>query len=202
LPEVDRLFGIPQPETFHPEVDTGVHVLMAMNLAAKSGATPQAVFALLLHDVGKGLTPVSEWPSHVGHEAAGVPIVNSICERLRVPGSFRDVALITCSLHLRLHRLCEMRPGAVMRLIEEAGLLRRPELLPDFLAACEADYRGRLGWEERAYPQADRLRAALAAVLAVQARDLDTVGLEGVQIGARLREARIAAISDSAGPAG
>lgn len=202
LPEVDRLFGIPQPEAFHPEIDTGVHVLMAMNLAARSGATPQAVFALLLHDLGKGLTPESEWPSHVGHETAGIPLVESVCERLRVPGSFRDLALITCSLHLRLHRLCEMRPGAVMRLIEEAGLLRRPELLPDFLAACEADYRGRLGWEERPYPQAGRLRAALAAVLAVQARDLDTAGLEGVQIGTRLREARIAAISDSAGPAG
>jgi tRNA nucleotidyltransferase (CCA-adding enzyme) len=202
LPEVDRLFGIPQPAAFHPEVDTGVHVLMAMNMAARSGATPQAVFALLLHDVGKGLTPESEWPGHVGHETAGVPLVESVCERLRVPGSFRDLALITCSLHLRLHRLCEMRPGAVMRLIEEAGLLRRPELLPDFLAACKADYRGRLGWEQRPYPQAERLRAALAAVLAVQARDLDTAGLEGVQIGTRLREARIAAISDSAGPAG
>jgi tRNA nucleotidyltransferase (CCA-adding enzyme) len=202
LPEVDRLFGIPQPAAFHPEIDTGVHVLMAMNMAARSGATPQAVFALLLHDVGKGLTPESEWPGHVGHETAGVPLVESVCERLRVPGSFRDLALITCSLHLRLHRLCEMRPGAVMRLIEEAGLLRRPELLPDFLAACKADYRGRLGWEQRPYPQAERLRAALAAVLAVQARDLDTAGLEGVQIGTRLREARIAAISDSAGPAG
>ena len=202
LPEVDRLFGVPQPAVFHPEIDSGMHVILAMNLAARSGARPQVVFALLLHDVGKGVTPESEWPSHAGHEAAGVPLVESVCERLRVPASFRDLALVTCSLHLRAHRLCEMRPGAMMRLIEEAGLLRRPELLPDFLAVCEADYRGRLGWEERPYPQAERLRVALAAALAIQARDIETEGLEGVQIGARLREARIAAIGDSAGPAG
>jgi len=202
LPEVDRLFGVPQPEAFHPEVDTGAHVLMAMNLAARSGSSAQVVFALLLHDLGKGLTPRREWPSHVGHEARGLPLVADVCARLRAPGSFRDLAVIVCALHLRAHRLCEMRPGGVMRLIEEADLLRRPELLPDFLAACEADYRGRQGREERPYPQAARLRRALDAALAVQARDLDTAGLEGEQIGAKLREARVAAIADSADPAG
>jgi tRNA nucleotidyltransferase (CCA-adding enzyme) len=201
LPEVDRLFGVPQPEAHHPEIDTAVHVLMAMNLAASDGASPQAVFALLLHDVGKGLTAESEWPNHPGHESSGVPLVEAICERLRAPGAYRDLAVNVCQLHLRAHRLCEMRPGSVLRLIEDAGLLRRPQLLPDFLAACGADYRGRKGREQRPYPQAARLRAALEAALSVQARDLDTRGLEGVQIGARLREARIAAIADSAGPA-
>ena len=112
------------------------------------------------------------------------------------------MALVVCRLHLRAHRLCEMRPASVMLLIEDAGLLRKPELLPEFLAACEADYRGRQGREGRPYPQSDRLRAALGAALAVQARDLDMAGLEGAQIGAKLREARIAAIAGSADPAG
>jgi tRNA nucleotidyltransferase (CCA-adding enzyme) len=131
-----------------------------------------------------------------------VPLVEAACERLRTPKAFRELALSVCRLHLRAHRLGEMRPASVMRLIEEAGLLRSPGLLPDFLAACEADYRGRQGREERSYKQAERLRVALAAALAVQARDLDTAELEGVQIGEKLREARIAAIADSAGPAG
>jgi len=202
LPEVERLFGVPQPAVHHPEIDTGLHVIMAMNLAAREGGSPRAVFALLLHDLGKGLTPKAEWPSHRGHEACGVPLVEAVCERLRAPGFFRDLAIIVCRLHLRAHRLCEMRPGGVMRLIEEADLVRRPDLLPDFLAACEGDFRGRQGRESCAYPQADRLRAALEAVMAVQARDLDITGLEGKQVGARLRQARIAAIADSASPAG
>lgn len=202
LPELDRLFGVPQPEAVHPEIDTGVHVLMAMNVAARSGASPEVVFAVMLHDLGKGLTPQSEWPKHPGHETSGIPLVQSVSARLRAPGSFRDLAVTVCRLHLRAHRLCEMRPGAVMRLIEEAGLLRQPELLVDFVGACEADYRGRKGREDKPYPQARRLRSALGAALAVQARDLDTDGLDGVQIGAKLREARIAAIADSSDPAG
>lgn len=198
LPEVDRLFGVPQPPQHHPEVDTGVHVLMTMNVAARSGASAEAVFALLLHDLGKGLTPEDDWPSHPGHDDRGVPLVEAVCERLRAPGAFRELAVQVCALHLRVHRLLEMRPGRVMRLIEDADLLRRPERLQDLLDACAADYRGREGREGRAYPQADRLRAALRAARAMQARDLDTAGLDGRQIGARLREARIAAIADLA----
>jgi tRNA nucleotidyltransferase (CCA-adding enzyme) len=201
LPEVDRLFGVPQPVEHHPEVDTGAHVLLALNLAADSGATPQAVFALLLHDLGKGLTPAAELPRHLGHDVKGVPLVEAACARLRAPGSWRELALLVCRLHLRAHRMGEMRPAALMRLLEDAGLLRKPELLTDFLAACEADYRGRQGRQDRPYPQAERLRTALQAALAVQARELDTAGLEGVEIGAKLRAARIAAIADSVGPA-
>jgi len=200
LPEVDRLFGVPQPAEFHPEVDTGAHVLMAMNQAAGSGASPRTVFALLLHDLGKGLTPRTDWPRHPGHESSGLPMVEAVCARLRAPGAWTELALMVCQLHLRAHRLCEMRPASVMRLIEDAGLLRKPDLLAEFLAACEADFRGRQGRQDRPYPQADRLRTALAAALAVQARDLDMAGLEGGQIGAKLREARIAAIGGSLDP--
>ena len=202
LPEVDALFGVPQPKQFHPEIDTGEHVLMAMNQAAALEGTRRVVFALLLHDLGKGLTPRNEWPSHVGHEERGVPLVEAVCARLRAPNAYRDLAVKVCRLHLRLHRLCRMRPGSVMQLIEEADLLRRPDDLADLLIACEADYRGRLGLEQRGYPAARRLGAALRAVLAVQARDLDLDGLGGPQVGARLREARVAAIAGIADPAG
>jgi len=195
LPEVDCLFGVPQPPEHHPEIDTGLHVVMAMNAAARGGASPEAVFALLLHDLGKGLTPAAEWPAHRGHEDSGLPLVEAVCQRLRAPGRFRELAVAVCALHLRVHRLHEMRPGKVMRLIEDADLLRRPERLPDLLAACAADYRGRAGCESRPYPQADLLRAAHEAAAGVQARDLETGGLDGPQIGAQLREARIAAIA-------
>jgi len=195
LPEVDALFGIPQPEKFHPEIDTGTHVLMAMNLAAQSAYSPAVVFALLLHDLGKALTPETEWPSHVGHEKRGVPLVHEVCGRIKVPGAFRDLALVVCEMHLRCHRVAEMKPNAVMKLIEDAGLLRRPDRLPDFVRACEADYRGRKDRQDRPYPQARLLQTALQAALAVQARDLDTVGLTGIQIGEKLRQARIQAIA-------
>ena len=202
LPEVDRLFGIPQVPEFHPEIDTGVHVLMAMNTAAGAGASPEAVFALLLHDLGKGLTPAADLPSHSGHEERGVPLVQGVCARLRAPLSFRDLAVLVCALHLRAHRLGEMKPAAVMRLAEDADLFRRPDRLEHFLAACAADYRGRKGLENRPYPQAGRLRTALEAARGVQARDLDIEGLGGKQIGARLREARITAIATALAGAG
>jgi len=202
LPEVDRLFGVPQPAKYHPEIDTGIHVLMTMNLAARLGGPAEVVFALLLHDLGKGLTPDALLPSHVGHEKSGVPLVNDVCARLRTPGAYRDLALKVCELHLRCHRLLEARPSTVMKLIEDADLLRRPERVQDFVRACEADFRGREGLEDRPYPQGDRLQAALQAVLAIRARDIGTAGLDGVQIGEKLRKARIKAIAGIADPAG
>lgn len=197
LPEVDGLFGVPQPARYHPEIDTGLHVMMAMDAAARSGASPEAVFALMLHDLGKGLTPESEWPSHRGHEECGVALVEAVCERLRAPTRFRELAVIVCALHLRMHCLLDARPGTVMRLIEEADLLRRPDRLQDLLDAFAADYRGRKGLEGRPYPQGERFRAAFEAARSVQAKHLDTDGLVGPQIGERLREARVAAIAQA-----
>ena len=195
LPEVDALFGVPQPPQYHPEIDSGQHVLMAMDLAAREGWGPEVVFALLLHDVGKGVTPREEWPSHVRHEQRGVPLARRICERVRAPGVYTDLALKVTGLHLRCHRLTGMKPATKLKLIEDADLLRRPELLGDFTRACEADYRGRGGFEQRDYPQAAILAAALEAALSVRARDLQTEGLEGSQIGKLLREKRIEAIA-------
>jgi tRNA nucleotidyltransferase (CCA-adding enzyme) len=201
LPEVDRLFGVPQPAKYHPEIDTGVHVLMAMNLAASLEGGAEVVFALLLHDLGKGITPPSMLPSHIGHESKGVPLVRDVCNRLRVPGAYLNLALIVCELHLRCHRILEARPQTIMKLIEEADLLRRPAQTEYFLLACEADYRGRKGLQDRPYPQADLLRTALEAARAVRAADVPTSGLEGRQIGEKIREARVAAISDALSPA-
>ncbi len=202
LPEVDALFGVPQPKKYHPEIDTGLHVTMAMNLAAEESWPPEVVFALLLHDLGKALTPNDEWPSHVRHEQRGVPLARRVCERLRAPNAYSDLALKVTGLHLRCHRLTEMKPATKLKLIEDADLLRRPELLQNFSRACEADYRGRGGFESRDYPQARILSDALSAALAVSVRDIDIEGLKGSQIGNRLRAARIEAIAGAAGRAG
>ena len=195
MPEVDALFGVPQNAKYHPEIDTGVHVMMAMNLAAREGWPAPVVFAVLMHDLGKGRTDPNEWPSHVGHERRGLPLVERVCERLRTPTAYRVLAMRVCLLHLRCHQLMEMRPVKIMSLIEDADLLRRPEGLQPFLQSCEADYRGRKDRENKPYPQAARLTAALEAVLAIQARQLDIEGLGGLAIGDKLRQARIDAIA-------
>lgn len=202
LPEVDALFGVPQPEKYHPEIDTGLHVTMAMNLAAREAWAPEVVFALLLHDVGKALTPQSELPSHIRHEQRGVPLARRVCERLKAPNVYSDLALKVTGMHLRCHRLTEMKPATRLKLLEDVDLLRRPELLENFTRACEADYRGRGGFEGRDYPQAKILADVLEAALAVRVRDLDTEGLKGSQIGNLLRAARVEAIAGIADPAG
>ncbi|MEJ8569522.1 multifunctional CCA addition/repair protein [Elongatibacter sediminis] len=195
LPEVDVLFGVPQPERWHPEIDTGRHVLMALNAAADLQAPVESRFAVLVHDLGKGLTPRETWPSHPGHDEAGVALVRAVCERLRAPVAFRRLAEAVCALHLRCHKAREMRPGKLLNLLERADLLRRPESLEPFLLACEADYRGRLGLEQRSYPQGDTVRRALEAAQAVRAGDLELEGLHGPQIGELLRQARIEAVA-------
>jgi tRNA nucleotidyltransferase (CCA-adding enzyme) len=193
LPEVERLFGVPQPERYHPEVDTGVHLMLCLDQAAKLSAVEDVRVAVLFHDLGKGVTPAEQLPSHVGHETTGLPLVEAVCERYRVPNHTRRLALQVCAHHLACHRLMEARPKTVFRLLEQLDALRQPDIDP-FLAACEADYRGRQGLQDRPYPQADRLRAALAAALGVRARDLAAQGLAGKALGEALRRARIEAI--------
>jgi len=195
LPEVDCLFGIPQDERYHPEIDTGLHVQMALDFAAAREWSNEVRFALLLHDLGKGQTARADWPAHRNHEHTGVPLVQAVCERLRAPVVFRDLALDVCALHLRCHRALELRPASLLSLLEEADLLRRPERLEFFLQACEADYRGRKDRSERPYPQATRARAALQAALGVKVAALEVSGLSGEEIGKKLRVARIEAIS-------
>lgn len=195
LPEVNALFGVPQPEKYHPEIDTGMHLLMALEQAEKlSKQAANVVFAVLLHDLGKGLTAQQKLPSHVGHEAAGVPLVDAVCERFRVPGKVRDLARKVCAGHLDCHRILAARPATVMRLLERLDVFRQPELLPNFIIACEADYRGRKGLQDRPYPQGEHLQRAFEAAASILARDLDLQGASGPQVGKLLRQARIQAI--------
>ena len=197
LPEVDVLFGVPQPEKHHPEIDTGVHLLMALDKAADlSSGAANVVFAVLLHDLGKGITPQRKLPSHIGHETAGVPLVDRVCERLKAPNAMHDLARKVCAGHLDCHRVLEARPATVLRLLERLDAFRQPQVLPGFLLACEADYLGRKGLGERPYPQADYLNRACVAATRIRARDLDLEGISGPEVGEELRRARVTAISE------
>jgi tRNA nucleotidyltransferase (CCA-adding enzyme) len=195
LPEVDALFGVPQPERWHPEIDTGVHVLMALRIAAARGASAATVFAVLVHDLGKALTPSQELPQHKGHENAGLPLIRALAERLRVPTEFRDLALLVSRFHTHVHRAMELRPGTVLELLESADAFRRPERFTAFLEACECDARGRTGLEQRDYPQRARLEAMHAAALAVTLDESERAQFTGPKYGERLRTKRLAAIA-------
>jgi len=197
LPEVNILFGVPQPEKYHPEIDTGVHLLMALDAAAKlrPGAA-NVVFAVLLHDLGKGITPKQKWPSHIGHEVAGAPLVDAVCNRIKAPNAMHDLARKVCVGHLECHRILEARPTTVLRLLERLDVFRQPAVLPDFIAACEADYLGRKGLEDRPYLQRDYLLRAYRSVADIRARDLDLEGISGPEVGDLLRKARIQAIAE------
>jgi tRNA nucleotidyltransferase (CCA-adding enzyme) len=169
LPEVDRLFGVPQPPQHHPEVDTGVHVMLVVDYAAAQNFELPVRFAALMHDLGKGTTPVEMLPRHIGHEQRGVGLVKDVCKRLRVPNDCRDVAVITANFHGKAYRALEMRPDSVMQLLHDTDALRQPQRFEAFLQACESDVRGRPGFETRAFPEADYLRRALQAAQAVDA---------------------------------
>ncbi len=190
FPEIDRLFGVPQPLAHHPEEDTGAHILLALRQAARLGLTPRARFAVLLHDLGKGLTPQAEWPSHKGHEGRGVGLVDEVCARLKAPVEHRALARAVAAYHLQVHGAARLRPVTVLRLIEAVDGFRRPERFSEFLAACEADARGRLGLEDRPYPQVQWLRAARDASAAVSGREWAAQGLGGDQIRERIRASR------------
>ncbi|MBN1240959.1 MAG: multifunctional CCA addition/repair protein [Gammaproteobacteria bacterium] len=194
-PEIDALFGIPQPERWHPEIDTGVHVLMALRLAARLTDAPTVRFAVLTHDLGKGTTPPEILPRHRGHEERSVQLLEALCERMPVPRAFHDLAAHVARHHGLVHRADELRPSTVLKLLETVDAFRKPRRFEEFLLACEADARGRKGLEEAPYPQANRLLAALAAAAAVDARALaEQTGLGGRDLGDALRERRIDAI--------
>lgn len=192
LPEVDALFGVPQPPEHHPEIDTGEHVLMALRTAP---AELPVRLAVLLHDLGKGITPDEILPSHRGHEVAGLPLVRDVCRRWRIPKQITALATGVCEYHLHSHRAFELRPQTLMKMLRALDALRRPERFEQFLQACEADARGRKGLQDRAYPQADYLRKVRAAAAAVTAEDLIAQGFEGAELGRALDRARVGAIS-------
>ena len=202
LPEVDRLWGVPQPAEHHPEVDTGVHLMMVLQMSARLEAPLPVRFACLCHDLGKGTTPPGQWPRHLAHEQRSVKLLRALCERLRVPVDCRELAEVVASEHGNLHRSGELNPAAVLRLLERCDALRRPERFADVLLACECDARGRLGREDAPYPPRGRLQRALTLAqidTGPMAADGAARGLDGPQIGAAIRAARVQAIAGGLG---
>ncbi len=199
LPEVDALYGVPQPPEHHPEVDVGIHVEMVVDMAAQlAPGDDLAGFCALVHDLGKALTPHEELPRHIKHEQRGVAPLEALAARLKVPAEHRALAIATCRQHLNAHRALELRPATVLKLLESLDALRRPQRLDTFLVACEADKRGRKGHADDTYPQADYLRAACRAAAAITAAPFVAEGLQGPAIGEAMRKARRKAIADLA----
>jgi tRNA nucleotidyltransferase (CCA-adding enzyme) len=196
FPEIDALFGVPQPEKWHPEIDCGVHTMMVLEQAARLSDDIAVRFAALVHDLGKATTPKDKWPSHPGHEARSVKLVRRLSERLRVPNECRDLGLIAAEYHTHCHRALELRASTLLKVLTQTDAFRRPGRFEQFLLACEADSRGRTGFEERAYPQADYFRGALTAASAIETGDLNGSGLTGAAIGKAIGERRLAALRD------
>ncbi len=199
LPELERLWGVPQTASHHPEIDTGVHVMLVLQMAARLHAPLAVRWACLMHDLGKGTTPADVLPRHLGHEQRSSTLLKAVGQRLRVPGDCNALADVVAREHGNIHRSAGLNAAALLRLLERCDALRKPERFADVLLACECDARGRLGLEESAYPQRPRLQQALAAALAVAtepiARAAQARGARGPQIGAAVQQARAEAIA-------
>ncbi|MFV5524795.1 MULTISPECIES: multifunctional CCA addition/repair protein [Acinetobacter] len=195
FPELDALYGIPQRPEYHPEIDCGIHTMMSLQQACRQNYTLDVRFAVLVHDLGKALTPVEELPRHIMHEERGIKPVNELCERLRVPTHTKQLALAVCKEHLKCHQAFNLKPGTLWRLLQRLDVLRRPERVEAFVQACECDSRGRLGLENRAYPQAQYVLDAMQVVRSIKAQDLPPE-IQGPDIGEMLIERRIAALAE------
>ena len=197
IPELDRLFGVPQRADYHPEVDTGVHVMMALDQAAQARYALPVRFAVLLHDLGKGLTPATDLPRHPGHEGRSVSLVGGVCERLKTPADCRDLALLVARYHGDIRRGPDLRAATVTRLLEHTDALRRPQRFAQLLEACACDYHGRLGWEDKPIPSEDLFLRALAAFRAVDAAAIARACANPAEIPERLHRARSAAVKEA-----
>ena len=195
FPEIDRLFGVPQPPQYHPEVDTGVHTMMVLSQAARLSPSPMLRFAALTHDLGKGTTPEEILPSHRGHEERGARIIERLCRRLRTPKAWREMAVLVAKYHTHVHRSRELKPSTLLRTLEALDAFRRPERFADILLVCEADARGRKGLEDRPYPQRDYMLGAQRVAAAVEVGPLLQQGLEGKALATALERQRIAALA-------
>lgn len=191
FPEIDKLFGIPQPVQYHPEIDSGVHTMMVLQLACTLTDETIIRFAALVHDLGKGLTPKAQWPSHRGHEERSVELIHKMCDRYRIPNKYRQLAVIVARYHLDCHRIREMRPDTVLKKLESMDALRRPERFEQFLIACEADARGRKGMQENDYPQANYFRTALNAAKNINVQALIDKGIDSNAMAKEVQQLRI-----------
>ena len=200
LPEVDALFGVPQVEKYHPEVDSGIHTLMALRELEQLGGDPLLRFAVLLHDLGKARTPWSELPAHRAHEYRGIRPINQLCDRLRVPKRYRSLALKVCEFHLHCHRLFELRPGTIVKMLEKMDAFRQPEIVDQFALCCEADKRGRAGFELMSYPQRAYLLHLYQKLTEIDVGKIAQACKDKTKIKETLTKARIRVISEQQEP--
>jgi tRNA nucleotidyltransferase (CCA-adding enzyme) len=182
LPEIDALFGVPQPEQWHPEIDTGIHTLMVAKQAALLSDKATVRFAAQVHDLGKGITPESEWPSHKMHTHTGQKIIKALCQRIRIPNDFRDLAVAVCAQHSNVHRAAELKATTFIKIFGQLNVWRKPDFLNDVLLCCKADHLGRLNLEQQPYPQAERFRMAYQAALGVDVQAIIQDGFTGKDI--------------------
>ena len=197
FPEIDRLWGVPQPEKHHPEIDTGIHTMMVLTQAAKLSDDAKVRFAALVHDLGKGITPKEQWPKHIEHESRGVPLVEALCDRYHIPNDYRELAVIVTRYHLHYHRAAELRDDTFLKTLDSLDAFRRPERFELFLLACEADSRGRTGFENTHFEQAEIYRKVFNAAKAINAKELVALGLKGKEIKEELNKQRIQAIRET-----
>ncbi|QYJ78022.1 multifunctional CCA addition/repair protein [Shewanella acanthi] len=194
FPEIDALFGIPQPEKWHPEIDTGVHTLMVLSQATRLSQASAVRFAALVHDLGKALSPKAHLPKHHGHGQKGLPLINALCTRLRIQNEYRDLALLVSDKHQNVHQAFELRAETIVKLFDKADFWRKPERLEQLLLVCIADMRGRTGFEEHDYPQANYLRACFSTASKVNVGAIIEAGFKGAEIKQQLHLQRIEAV--------
>jgi tRNA nucleotidyltransferase (CCA-adding enzyme) len=194
LPEINQLFGVPQPPQYHPEVDTGIHTWMVLDACAKKTCDAVTRFAALLHDLGKGITPADQWPRHIGHEEKSVTLIEALCARLRCPREFKDLAISVARYHTHCHRALELKPSTLVDLFDQLDAFRRPDRFKQIITACEADFHGRTGFEEKIYEPKLFLEKTFSLVSAVSTDSLINKGFEGKAFGEKLRQLRIDAV--------
>lgn len=194
MPEVDALFGVPQPEPHHPEIDTGLHTLSVLEQSALHKQPLTVRWACLLHDLGKGLTPEEEWPRHIAHEHTGLKLIKAVNERFKVSKDCQELALLVGQYHTHGHRALELKASTLLELLQSFDIYRRPQRFEEFIASCEMDARGRKGLEQRSYPQADYLRGAAKAARAVAVQPLLEQGFKGPELGEALKRERLKAL--------
>ncbi|MBB1389853.1 multifunctional CCA addition/repair protein [Shewanella sp. SG44-6] len=190
FPEIDALFGVPQPAKWHPEIDTGVHTLMVLEQTSLLSSNKAVRFAALVHDVGKGLTPKQEWPKHHGHGQKGLSIIKALCQRIRVPNEYRDLALLVSDQHQNIHNAFELRAETIVKLFDKGDFWRKPQRLTELLLCCHGDIRGRTGFEQASYPQAEFLQHCYELASNVDVQSIISAGYQGSQIKSQLQLTR------------
>ncbi len=194
FPEIECLWGIPNPEQWHPEIDTGIHTMMVLEQSCLLSNDTATRYAALCHDLGKGVTPKEMWPSHRGHEKLGVPIIDQLSKRLKVPVKYNQLAKMVSEFHLHLHRVEELTPKTIVKVLERTDSFRKKDRFEQFLIACEADFRGRTGFETRPYPQADIMRKAQAACETISIKEIISEGYHGKQVGEEIHRQRVSRV--------